>query len=70
METWKYDKLNLEKYISRQTPHKPSVLIAPANRAEKVNMGRIKEMVLGAFWDLDGPKLVFERHFLYFLGVG
>ena len=57
------EKLKIEKYKSRQTPQKPPVLTAPANTAEKVNMSRIKEMVLGAFWGLGGPKHVFELHF-------
>ena len=52
-----------EKYKSPQTPHKSLVSTAPANRAEKFSMSRIKEMVLGAFWGLFGPKLVFEVHF-------
>ena len=45
---------------SREIPHKPSVLTAPANGAQKVSMSRIKEMVLGAFCGPGGPKLVFE----------
>ena len=61
------ENLKVRKYTSRQTPHKPSVLTAPANRAEKVSMSRIKETVLGAFWGPGGPKLVFEAHFSYFL---
>ena len=48
---------------NHQTPHKPSVLRAPANGAEKVSMSRIKEMVLGGFWGPGGPKLVCEAHF-------
>ena len=63
------EQMNIEKYKSRQTPQKPSVLTAPANRAEKVSMSRIKEMVLGAFWGPGGPKLVFERQLAYFLEV-
>ena len=63
----KMEKLKIEKYKSRQTPHKPSVLTAPANRAEKVSMSRIKERVLGAFWGLGSPKLIFDDHFPYFL---
>ena len=55
-------KMKVEKYKRHQTPHKPLVLTAPANRAEKVNMSRIKEMVLGAFWGLGDPKLDFDGH--------
>ena len=54
-----------ERYKSRQTHHKQSVLTAPANRAHTISMSRIKEMVLGTFWGPGGPKLVFEGNFSY-----
>ena len=63
----KVERMKVEKYKSHQTPHKPLVLSAPANRGEKVSMSRIKEMVLGAFWGPGGPKLVFVGHVLSFL---
>ena len=59
----KVEKLKVEKYKSHQTPHKPSVLTAPVNRAEKVSMSRIKEIVFGAFWGPGGPKRILGGHF-------
>ena len=47
--------MKVDKYKSRQTSHKPLVLTAPADRAEKVSMSRIKETVFGAFWGPGGP---------------
>ena len=49
----------MDKYNTRQIPHEPSGLTAPANRAQKASMSRIKEMIFGAFWGPGGPKLVF-----------
>ena len=66
MKKSKVGKGRMDKFKSRQISHKPSVLTAPANRAEKVSMSRIKEMVLGAFWGPGGPKLVFEVNFSFF----